>query len=72
MKVGFDLYCCANLEPEDNLLVATANIEGIRWEYGWTTPDWSGEKVITISHQTGLVWWEYLGLTRLVWLEGEG
>ena len=41
-------------------------------EYGWTTPDRSGEKVMTISHQTGLVWWEYLGLTRLVWLEGEG
>ena len=27
----------------------------------------SGEKVMTNSHQTGLVWGKYFGLNRLVW-----
>ena len=38
-----------------------------RMESGWTPPDRSGQKVMTNRHQTGLVWWEYLGVTRPVW-----
>ena len=41
-------------------------------ESGWTIPDRSGEKVMANSHQTSLLWGKYFGLTRLVWLEGDG
>ena len=41
-------------------------------ESGWTIPDRSGEKVMANSHQTSLLWEKYFGLTRLVWLEGDG
>ena len=53
-----------------------------RMESGCTTPDQSGEKVMTNSHQTGLVWGKYYGhqtglvirwwliVTRPVWCGG--
>ena len=32
----------------------------------WVSPDRSGEKVMANSHQTGLLWCEYFGHTRLI------